>query len=309
METKDLVLLMMIPIILIGLVVYTDKNPTITGAQTAQIAQAADNNILGTYSIMPSFRAKVDYNLNEEYKTVSEKLSQIVDDCKNAQDIGQCFKGYADKYSWNCVELRDEAVDILYDFIDKFNECLNFEQDGVVCRFSLDERSILSLPSTFDIILTNENQRTKVDVRRGTQAGIQSFSDYVNMENMVYTDNYDAKDTAGNNADTIKYIIDFEGKNPVVKQAVANINGIPVQLSRKFLFYKVNNKIKFIEATQEGNFRAGIPANKIIDVPRTKGFRFCAKSPSGKQFYTYDKSDNSVKLRDVVYKFSVTYPK
>lgn len=304
METKDLVLLMLIPVMLITLVVYTDKNPTITGAQTAQITQSQEN-ILGTYSIMPSFRAKVDYNLQDEYKAINEKLNQIVDDCKNNPNIEQCFKDYADKYSWNCVELRDEAVDILYDFADKFNECINLEEDGVVCSFSLDERSILNLPNTFDIILQSDNQRTRVNVKRGTQV----FYDHINMENLVYTDNYDTKDTAGNYADTIKYIVDFEGKKPVAKQAVADINGIPIQLSNKFLFYKIDNEIKFIEATQEGNFRAGIPANKVIDLPRMKGYKFCAKSPSNMQFYAYDKSDNLVKLRDVIYRFSVTYPK
>src|SRR3989338_9416151 len=140
MESKDLVLLMLIPIMLIGLVVYTDKSPSITGAQTAEIPKW-QSNILGTYSIMPSFRAKIDYDMGNEYKTLKEKLNQITDDCKNSDDIGKCLKNYADSYKWNCVELRDEAVDILYDFIDKFNECLNLEQDGVVCRFSLDERS------------------------------------------------------------------------------------------------------------------------------------------------------------------------
>ena len=303
METKDLVLLMVIPIILIGLVVYTDKNPTITGAQTAQIQQKAQDNILGTYSIMPSFRAQVDYNLNKEYRTISEKLSQMVDDCKNAQDIEKCFKDYSN--DWNCIELRDEAVDILYDFVDKFNECLNLEEDGVVCRFSLDERSILNLPNTFDIILQSDNQRTRVNVKRGTQV----FYDYINLGDLLYTDNYYTKDTASNNADSIKFIINFEGKKPVINQAVAESNAIPVQLSRYFLIYKVNNEFKFIEATQEGIFRTGLPANKIIDLPRIKGFRFCAKSPSGRQFYAYDKSDNTVKLRDVVYKFAVTYPK
>lgn len=304
MEIKNLVLLMLIPIMLIGLVVYTDENPTITGAQTAQIQQKVQDNILGTYSIMPSFRAKVDYNLQDEYKAIKEKFNGIIDDCKNAQDIGQCFKDYADKFGWNCVELRDESVDILYDFADKFNECINLEENGVVCKFSLDERSILNLPNTFDIILQRENQRIKVVVKRGANV----FYDYINMENLVYTD-YDNRDTLSENLNPVKLIIDYSNKKPVVADAYgidASSNRIP--LSKTILLYKKDNFVKFVEAPGS-SFEAPVPANKVIDLPRTKGYKFCAKSTSNRQFYAYDKSDNSVKLRDVIYKFSITYPK
>ena len=302
METKDLILLMMVPIILVGLVVYTDKNPTITGAQTAQITQAADSNILGTYSIMPSFKAKIDYNLEEEYQNIIIQLNQVISDCKNQQDIGQCFKGYANQLNWNCVELRDEAADILYDFIDKFNECLNLEESNVVCRFSLDERDIINRPiKSFDLILTDEVQRTRVELRQGTDV----WKDYVNYGNLAYTSDYNTRDTISNSPNPVKYIIEYQGRKPVTIQAVAIDKSVPVQLSKLFLFYKVNNQLKFIEAGQEGNFRTGIPANKIIDVPRVNGFKFCART--GKQIYAYDKSDSTVKLRDVVYRFAVQY--
>ena len=64
-----------------------------------------------------------------------------------------------------------------------------------------------------------------------------------------------------------------------------------------------NDNIKFIEASQEGNFRAPLPANKIIELPKTKGIEFCAKSD--KQIYVYDNFDNTVKLRPIIYKFAV----
>src|SRR3989344_6334356 len=144
MEAKDFVLLMLMPLILISLVFYIVKSPAITGA--IAIEQKEESNILGTYSIMPSFKAKIDYNLKEEYRELNKKINQMLDECKNAENTEQCFKDYSDKFSWNCLELKDEAVDILYDFVDKFNECLNLKEDGAVCRFSLDERSILNLP-------------------------------------------------------------------------------------------------------------------------------------------------------------------
>ena len=301
METKDLVLLMLIPIILVSLVVYTDKNPVITGAVTAK---QEESNIIGTYSIMPSFKAKIEYNLKEEYAIIKEKLNQIIDDCKNSQGIEQCFKDYSTQLNWNCIELKDEAVDILYDFVDKFNECLNLEQDGVVCRFSLDEREIINRPiASFDITLTNENLKTKVELKEGSKV---LATEYIDLENLFYTD-YDNRDTLSERINPVRIIIEYQNKKPIIKDAFAiddSTNRIP--LSKTFLIYKKDNKLKFVEAPGS-SFEAPIPANKIIDLPRTKGFKFCAKT--GKQFYAYDKTDNMVKLRDVVYKFAVTYPK
>lgn len=299
METKDLMLLMMIPLVLVSLVVYTGKSPSITGAQTTQITQAADNNILGTYSIMPSFRAKVDYNLQEEYENILTELNKIISACKNSPDIGQCLKNA--KPAWNCAEPADEAAEILYEFIDKFSECLSLEEDNVVCRFTLDERAIMNRPTaSFDIILTDEVQRTRIELR-----GNDVWKDYVNYGNLAYTSDYKTKDTVSNSTNPVKYVIEYQGRNPLTKNAVAIDKGVPVQLSKLFLFYKTGNELKFIEAGQEGNFRTGPPANNIIDVPRVNGFRFCAKT--GKQVYAYDNFDKTVKLRDVVYRFAVKY--
>ena len=69
-ELKYLLLLMLIPIILISLVIYIDRIPVITGLVTAQHEEI---NKIGTYSIIPSFKAKIDYNLEGEYKTIKPK--------------------------------------------------------------------------------------------------------------------------------------------------------------------------------------------------------------------------------------------
>lgn len=308
METKDLVLLMLIPIILVSIVVYTDKSPSITGAVTAK---QEESNILGTYSIMPSFRAKIDYNIKEEYENIKNQLNSLINDCENSINIEQCFKEKSEENKWNCVELRDEAVDILYDFVDKFNECLNLEEDSVVCRFSLDEREIINRPiKSFEIRLTNENQRTRVEL---IEASNLLKEEYINLENLVYT-GYNNKDEIGKNANSIKIIVEYQDKTPVIKESFVIGSSPRIDLSKTFLIYKAMNGVKFIDAAEEKSFLATDPTGKIglpkiIDLPRIKGFKFCAKSPSGKQFYAYDKSDNMVKLRDVVYKFAVTYPK
>ena len=177
-------------------------------------------------------------------KIIKEKLNQIIDDCKNSQGIEQCFKDYSTQLNWNCIELKDEAVDILYDFVDKFNECLNLEQDGVVCRFSLDEREIINRPiSSFDITLTNENLKTKVELKEGSKV---LATEYIDLENLFYTD-YDNRDTLSERINPVRIIIEYQNKKPIIKDAFAiddSTNRIP--LSKTFLIYKKDNKLKFV---------------------------------------------------------------
>lgn len=306
MEIKDLFLLMLIPIMLVSLVVYTDKNPVIIGAVTAK---QEESNILGTYSIMPSFKAKIDYNLEKDYKDIKGKLDDIIEDCKNSPNIEQCLKEKSDKKEWNCQEPKEEAINILYDFLDKFKDCMSLQEDGVVCRFSLDEREIISTPfRSYEIRLTNEKQRTRMEllgVSSDLKEGVKVLRiEYINLENLVYTI-YDYKGTLNEKINPVRILIKFEGKKPIIEDVFAiddNSNRIP--LSKTFLLYKKDGYIKFVEAPGS-SFEAPPEANKIIDLPKTKGFKFCAKTE--KQFYIYDETDKIVKLIPIIYKFAVTY--
>jgi|GEM_PF-4010925 hypothetical protein len=297
MGSKDFVLLMLIPILLVSIILYTN-NQNITGAVTAK---QEDSNIIGTYLIMPSFRAKFDYELQNNYKNIKNKLDMIIADCTNNPDIEQCLKDKSKQNDWECIESRDELTAILYDFIDKLEECQRLKEDGVVCRFALDEREIASSLGTFDIVLTNQNLKTKVEVRQGAK----SAEDFINLENLFYTV-YDSKDALGEGLNPIKIILDFEGKKPIVKDIFGiddSSNRIP--LSKSFLLYKKNKNLKFVEAPGV-SFEAPVPANKVIDVPRAKGIKFCAKA--GKQLYAFDSLDSQVKQREIIYKFAVTFP-
>lgn len=286
MEAKDLVLLALIPLMLIGLIVYTDKAPAITGFVAAKQEKSS---IFGTYSIAPSFKVNVDYSL-EEYENLKKHLKQIAEDCKNKEEIDKCLKGYSNQLGWNCEE--DEASAILQDFIDKFNECLNLKENGVVCMFSLEERE--SSAKSLEIVFEYEDDKTKVSLKQGDKV---LATDYINLNDLVYTDNYETKESK--NVDLVKFSIYFSDKKPVIREAIAISENELVKLSNMLLFYKVNDEIKFIEANQEGNFRADVPANKIIDLPLSKGVKFCAKS---------NKYIDDYSSKPIVYKFSFVYP-
>lgn len=289
------------PIILVGLIIYVDYYPIITGAVTAK---PEENNIIGAYSISPSFKINADYNL-QGYNAIKEKLDNVIDYCKNSEDMGQCFKDESKKRKWDCNELKDEAIDILHDFAEKFKECVNLEEDGVVCRFNFDDREIINRPiKIFDILLKNEASKIKAELREGANT---LASAYIDSGNLVYTD-FDNKNTASKNLNSVRIMMDYSLKKPVIK----DIFGIDdkssrIPLSKTLLLYKKNNIVKFVEYPGS-SFEAPIPANKVIDLPRITGFKFCVKNDNDKQVYAYDADDKTVKLRDIVYKFAVKFP-
>ncbi len=260
MEIKDLILLMMMPILLVSIIFYTNSNP-ITGMVAVE---NQENNIIGTYSINPSFRTKADYDLND-YPSIRSELDNILKKCENTQNIGKCLQDNAPE-NWICPGAKpgskDESLKILDDFINKFQKCAELKDDGVVCRISLDERDLTYLPTPqriFEITLTDEGPRTKIELKQ----------------------------------------------NKVLLRPPEYINfGNPIPLANSLMFYKKNNIVNFVEATGASFMDPSV--NKIIDISEAKGIKFCAKT--GKKIYAYDSSDNQVKLRDIVYKFAVTYP-
>ncbi len=305
---------MLIPLLAISLIAYTDKSPAIIGAVTAEQEQ---NNVIGSYSINPSFKAKIDYNL-DDYTIIKQTLDKIIDECKNSEHIGQCLRDKSTGLKWNCEEQKpnDEASAILFDFVDKFNECLNLEGSNLVCRFSFDERKLENSP-LYNIELSSEGG--KINAKLKLMSEILATA-YIAQGGIFYADNYDNKKRK--QADIASITIKYVGKKPNIYNAYAEssedkskINLIDEQKSfesRNLLFLYKNtdefgySQVSFIDSQVQNSFRAPPPANNIIDLPKTKGIKFCAKT--GKKVYAYDSSDNQVKLRDIVYKFAVTYP-
>ena len=300
METKDLVLLLMIPVLLIGIITFVNHN-SITGNV---VAEQIDNEKLGTYSVMPSFRAKIDYSL-QDYSDLKTKLQASIDKCVKSeqQDIKSCIKTETDSYGWGCNE---KDSDVLYDFTDKLKECINLENENAVCRFSLDKKGNLNKDSSKNlrIVLTNwYYPRIKAELFENDDTLLGT--EFIEAGKLFYTD-YENKDKDSKNPDTITIKIEFKDGTPSVPLAYAVIGSNFVKLSRTFLIYKSKGGIKFIDENFESSFRGPEPANTIIDLPRMQGLDFCAKT--GKNVIAYDISDGQVKSREIVYKFAITLP-
>ena len=289
----------MIPVLLIGILTFVNHS-SITGNV---VAEQADNEKLGAYSIMPSFRAKMDYNL-QDYSDLKTKLKTAIDRCISSkqQDIKNCIRTETNKdgYNWNCDE---KDSDVLYDFTDKLKECINLENENAVCRFSLDKKGDLNKDG-LRIVLTNwYYPRIKAELYEGDDKVLGT--EFIEAGKLSYS-YYENKGKKSRDVNSVIINIHYENGIPSVDDASASVGGETIKLSKIFLIDKSNKEIKFIDQNYESLFKSPEPANTIIDLPLMQGLKFCAKT--GKNTVAYDSSDGQVKSREIVYKFAITLP-
>ncbi|MBI4452426.1 hypothetical protein HY637_03280 [Candidatus Woesearchaeota archaeon] len=309
MEIKNLILLLTIPILLIVALFSLGKIPPITGAATAEEA----NQKLGEYSITPSFKAKIDYNIEEEYGKLKTELKKIIDECKSQENMEDCINKKISENTeiqWKCDE---KDTDVLYDFVDKLKDCIKIQQENVMCRFSFDRKDHINRVKsqrTFEIRLTNwYPPNVKAEL---FEDGKWLATEFIELGKLTYSD--DMKNPTKDVNSIVAKIMFNEG-TPTVQEIYASTDASPrVELSKLFLLYKSKKNeadgedvanVHFIDLSVEGNFRGS--SSKAINLPITKGTKFCAKT--AKQVLAYDNSDSAVKMRDIEYRFAVTFPK
>ena len=132
MEPKDLILLILMPFILVGLIFYINLNPSITGAATAEQQKS---NVIGVYSIMPSFKAKIDYEL-DDYNKINVLLSTMLDCYKAGNEIGSCLEQIQkqdESFEW-LLGCDSGAEKIFYDFAEFYQNCMDSDDNNCVCR-------------------------------------------------------------------------------------------------------------------------------------------------------------------------------
>ncbi len=305
METKDLVLLVMIPLLLIGLVWYTEKSP-ITGAV---VADTGGNKVIGTYSIMPNFKASMDYEMQKEYQDLNSKLKLIIEACKSRNDVEDCVNKYLDEnhLDWKCPA---KDSDILGDFVDSLTECKNLYEENAVCRFSVPKNERINggkNSRNFEINLTGwYYPQIKAELIENGKILETSF---VNLNGLFYTD-FDSKDKESPEADSVKLKLAYNNGIPSVEKFSAATDSYEKDLSKIFLIYKSKDTIKFVDVNYEPSFRSTESGSKTgslktVTLPKTKGMEFCAKS--GKKVFAYDDSEGLVQQRNIIYNFAIAF--
>ncbi|MBI2647085.1 hypothetical protein HYW99_01290, partial [Candidatus Woesearchaeota archaeon] len=130
---------------------------------------------------------------------------------------------------------------------------------------------------------------------------------HINQEDIIYVDDWEERETQRIKADTIIIELKYESGKPKIINAFIELKDKSrIELSSTILLYKIKNEIKFIYRQIESSFKApGV--HTMIDLPKIIAHKFCVKTNN--KIYAYDKSDNKVAPRDIVYRFAVTYPK
>lgn len=128
--------MMLVPAILIGLVLYTGSGVQITGFAAKE---QKESNILGTYSINPSFKAKIDYSL-DDYAKIKEQLDSIIQCSLEGKDIETCINEINAKDSSLAWQLGCDkgAEKVLYDFAEFVQNCIDSDGSNCLCRKNME---------------------------------------------------------------------------------------------------------------------------------------------------------------------------
>ncbi len=261
-------------------------------------AKKEESAKIGEYSLMPSFKANIEYNIDEEYSSLKSRARQIIEECR-LQEMEKCLKEKSAELGWDCEETEK---DVIYDFIYKLNDCIKYNGQEILCKFSFDKKEFLNKiksESNFEIKLTNSPGRVKAEL---FEDGKLIATDFINMKKLAYADDMEGE---AKDATSITIKVKYSDGNPSVEESYASTpESTKLDLSKTFHIYKKNENVHFIDIGVEGLFRASVP---LINLPVAKGIKLCAKT--GKQIFAYDESDKTVKLRDLDYRFSITFPK
>ena len=308
METKDLILLMIMPLILISLVFYIDKNPIITGAVTKE--QIKENNIIGTYSIMPSFKAKIDYRL-DDYTKIEESLDFIIKCSEQSKDVGLCMKQAEsnDKsFAWS-LECDRGAEKILYELAEFYQDCFDSEDNNCICKknleFSNEEiQKYELLNKIYRMKLIQDIQSQKIDIMMIEPVEL-SYRININGRSIWYPN---------------EMILAYSDKLPLrimIFKYELQEEPYKVEHKKEIILYKnqINglNSVDFIKQQQDNsliypNDNEVKPENLHDCQLKPKNiFKFCATKKDYK-FIIYDKIDNKVEEKPITIKFAAYIP-
>jgi len=311
MEAKDFVLLMLIPVILIGIVAYTDANK-ITGAV---VAESKDSNLIGTYSVNPSFRAKVDYDV-DDYSRIKYSLG-LISGCTQANGLQSCINDMNNNgnFMWE-LGCDKGAEKVLYDFAEFFQDCIDSSDNSCLCvkELSLSAEKVkeYGLVNTFDLIL-DDSLQGKIRIMPKENTDISHEIDTKGLTGFIprrYVLGYDSSGRPSLNLffyDLSKNE-DFRGPGPLAKLTlfknnVRNTNAIDfVKHENDNLKDPRNNLI--LDANKKPVEVSNLPSCNIK--PKNM-YRFCVTKKDF-NITAYDRIDGQVKQRPVAIKFAAYIP-
>lgn len=311
MEAKDLILLMLIPIILVSLVFYVDKSPSIIGAVTQEPKQ--ESNILGTYSVNPSFKTKIEYSL-DDYNKIKESLDFIIKCSEEGKDIETCIKEINEKDASLKWELNCDkgAEKILYDFAGFYQDCFDSDDTNCLCRksFEFSDKEV----QTFGLV--NQIYRLQLDQHKESKQ-IEISMQEPKLSYQINTDELSVWYPSGI---VLAYSDKLRSINMIFRykkgEEIQQIDEYKVLDKKEILLYKnkVNNlkRVDFVEQIDNSfifpNKQTAVTGNLHPCQLKPKNiYKFCVTQNNYKVI-AYDKLDGQIKERNPVIKFASYVP-
>lgn len=296
-------------VILTGLFYFNDYS-NITGAATTDTGKR--NLVFGTYSIKPSFKANVNYDL-EDYAKIKELTGSIIECNKLSGDILSCISQAQIKdnsFDWalGCDKGAEKA---LYDFAEFYQNCIDSNDLNCICTKNLEipkeKIQEYELNSQYDMALKEDALNKKIEIRmtkpvdlsylidtKGTTGWFPSkyllgyTNDYrLHGLNLIFTDEL-AGDTYG--LGPTKDITIYRYQKDGLKFA-----DFVRQDGDNLVYPKSTRSIKKPEGLHE------------CKIKNKNTYKFCVAKKDSK-IMAYDKSDNTIKQRHIVYQFAITIP-
>lgn len=288
---------------------------------------AAPEETLGTYSIKPSFKVNVDYDIGE-YDEVIEKAKDINRTCSKQDNFENCVndkikefngenKKEDGKLTWS-LGCEPEDINFFYDFVETYRVCLNSEDEEAICRIPLPG---ISKGKSITIEISKyEGTKTKIELEGANIAEVIDVEgpfiyDYAHFDldaKIFKFITYKESDgERGSPADkfTLKFEFDkyyisssFQSNKKVKSDKVIIYKG--TKDNKPFISLLNGAAIDLYKSVERERDKHKIPLPAKFD-PVKDTFKFCVKSP--KKLYVYDEKTKKTGLRNVEYKFALNF--
>lgn len=301
---------------------YFNEEVNITGAATTETNQK--NIFYGTYSIKPSFKTSVDYDL-EEYGEIVGKAKELYRICSEHYDLRTCIlnklilyngqykkeakeKNTEKRFEWS-LDCGTEEEKFFYDFVEKYKLCFDSKVTEGICEFSL-----VNGPKNGEVTMRLTNERGKIKVVFVNPKTSKSLIEMIDINGIYITSAKRRNENKANEVSNtlqnfVDIIVPFDSEGKVKK---ANI--LAESVSKEKTAIETQNKINLFKHTENGKVFISFMDDKVyssfkdskeIYKPLKDTFRFCVKSP--KKFYVYDEKTKKTELRNIQYKFALKF--
>lgn len=268
---------------------------------------AAPKETLGTYSVHPSFKINIDYDIGE-YDGVIEKAKEVNRTCSEQGNFENCVnkkiiefneenKKEGEKLTWSSG-CEPEELNFFYDFVENYKLCLDAEEEGI-CEFSLDGG-----PKQKQFIIKLFDNGEKIEISLIGE-GLVSIID---TGGLFVTTKLGGTGKANKLPQEVVHIPIYFDKNGLATAQVTYGTGNlkTVDTDNSIILYKdTEDGKKFISFVDKPVAYPSFKGSKQIYKPIKNTFKFCVKS--SKQFYIHDEKTKKTELRNVEYKFALKF--